>query len=71
MKQRILERSKIENRSDDNLEVIKIRLEKYFAETQPLAAIYRDKYKGKFIEIDAMQEISKIQYDIENKLKNA
>ena len=71
VKQRILQRSKIENRSDDNLEVIKTRLEKYFAETQPLAVIYRDKYKGKFIEIDAMQEISKIQYDIENKLENA
>tara|TARA_Y100001970_G_scaffold293067_1_gene437517 strand:- start:472 stop:1044 length:573 start_codon:yes stop_codon:yes gene_type:complete len=68
---RILERSKIENRSDDNLEVIKTRLEKYFAETQPLADIYRDKFKGKFFEIDAMQEISKIQSDIENRLKNA
>ncbi len=68
---RILERSKIENRSDDNLEVIKTRLDKYFAETQPLAAIYRDKFEGKFFEIDAMQEISKIQSDIENRLKNA
>ena len=71
VKKRILERSKIENRSDDNLEVIKTRLEKYFAETQPLAALYRDKFEGKFFEIDAMQEISKIQSDIENRLKNA
>ena len=71
VRQRILERSKIEKRSDDNLEVIKTRLEKYFAETQPLAAIFRDKFKGKFFEIDAMQEISKIQSDIENRLKNA
>ena len=68
---RILERSKTENRSDDNSEVIKFRLEKYFAETHPLAVIFRDKYKGKFFEIDAMQEISKIQSDIENRLKNA
>ena len=71
VKNRILERSKIENRSDDNLEAIKIRLEKYFAETQPLAAIFSDKFKGKFFEINAMQEISKIQSDIENRLKNA
>ena len=39
---RIIERSKIENRSDDNLEVIKTRLEKYFAETQPLASFFRE-----------------------------
>jgi len=71
VKQRILERSKIENRSDDNLEVIKTRLKKYFAETQPLATIFKEKFKAKFFEIDAIQEITKIQYDIENRLKNA
>ena len=71
VKQRILERSKIENRPDDNLEVIKTRLEKYFSETQPLAAVFKEKFKLKFFEIDAMQEITKIQYDIENRLKNA
>ena len=71
VKKRILERSKIENRSDDNLEVIKTRLDKYFAETQPLAAIFKGKFKEKFFEINATQEITKIQYDIENKLKNA
>ena len=46
-------------------------LEKYFSETQPLAAIFKEKFKVKFFEIDAMQEISKIQSDIENRLKNA
>ena len=71
IKQRILDRSKIENRPDDNIEVIKTRLEKYFAETQPLAAMFKEKFKEKFVEIDAMQEITQIQYDIENRLKNA
>ena len=71
IKNRIIERSKIENRSDDNLEVIKTRLEKFFAETQPLAGFFRDNFKGKFFEINAMQEISKIQSEIENRLKNA
>ncbi len=68
---RIIERSKIENRSDDNLEVIKTRLEKYFTETQPLADFFRDNFKGKFFEIDAMQDISKIESEIEKRLKNA
>jgi len=71
VKERILERSKVEKRSDDNLEVIKTRLKKYFAETQPLAAIFKEKFKAKFFEIDAIQKITKIQYDIENRLKNA
>ena len=71
VKDRIIERSKIENRSDDKLEVIKTRLEKYFKETQPLAAIFKEKFKEKFYEIDALQEISKIQSDIQNRLKNA
>ena len=71
VKKRILERSKIENRSDDNLEVIKTRLDKYFAETQPLAAMFKQKFKEKFFEINATQEITKIQSDIENRLKNA
>ena len=71
VKKRIMERSKIENRSDDNLEVIKTRLDKYFAETQPVAAMFKAKFKEKFFEIKATQEITKIQYDIENRLKNA
>ena len=71
VKKRILQRSKIENRSDDTLEVIKTRLDKYYAETQPLAAMFKAKFKEKFFEINATQEITKIQYDIENRLKNA
>ena len=71
IKNRIIERSKIENRSDDNLEVIKTRLEKYFAETQPLAGFFKDNFEGRFFEINAMQEISIIQSEIENRLKNA
>ena len=45
IKKRILDRSKIENRPDDNLEVIKTRLEKYFAETEPLAGMFKEKFK--------------------------
>ncbi len=71
VKKRILERSKIENRSDDTVDVIKTRLDKYFSETQPLAAMFKAKFKDKFFEINASQEITKIQYDIENRLKNA
>ena len=71
VKKRILERSKIENRPDDNLDVVKTRLDNYFSETKPLAAIFKEKFKEKFFEINATEEITKIQSDIENRLKNA
>jgi len=71
IEQRIISRSKIENRSDDDPSVIRTRLEKYFLETQPLTSIYKNKFPHLYYEIDAAQKISKIQYEIKNKLKNA
>ena len=68
---RIEKRKIIENRSDDNLEAIKTRQDKYFSETHPLAAIFKQKFEERFFEINATQEITKIQSDIENRLKNA
>ena len=68
---RILERSKIEKRSDDNISVIQTRFKKYIDETQPLADIYKNTFEGRYFEIDASQEISIIQRDIQNRLKNA
>jgi len=68
---RIIYRSKIEKRSDDSKNVIKTRLNKYNKETKPIIAIYKEKFPQIFTDIDADQEISKIQYDIKNKLKKA
>ena len=68
---RIISRSKIEKRSDDNIDIIKTRIKKYNEETAPLVEIYRQKFPQIFIEINAAQDISKIQDEIKNKLKNA
>tara|TARA_Y100001970_G_scaffold200375_1_gene243720 strand:+ start:16215 stop:16793 length:579 start_codon:yes stop_codon:yes gene_type:complete len=67
---RILERSKIEKRSDDNINVIQTRFKKYLSETEPLAMIYKKIFANKYFEIDASQEIVKIEGDIEKRLKN-
>lgn len=47
---RLLERGKIQGRSDDNLETIKSRLEVYHTQTAPLAQFYID--EGKHVTIN-------------------
>ena len=66
---RILSRSKIEKRSDDNQEVVKTRLNEYTKETEPIIDIYKLKFPQIFMEINADQEISKIQFEINKKVK--
>jgi len=70
IEQRIANRSTIEKRSDDSLNVVKTRIEKYNCETKPLSSVYMKKYPKIFIEIDADQEINKIHSDLVNYIKN-
>ena len=71
VEERIIYRGSQEKRSDDNISVIQTRFKKYIDETQPLADIYKNTFEGRYFEIDASQEISIIQRDIQNRLKNA
>tara|TARA_Y100001970_G_C14158499_1_gene817078 strand:- start:548 stop:1126 length:579 start_codon:yes stop_codon:yes gene_type:complete len=67
---RIMHRSIIEKRSDDKKDVITTRIKKYNQETEPLVDIYRRKFPKIFHEINAAQDISKIQDEIKKMLKN-
>ena len=67
---RIINRSKQENRSDDNLEVIQTRLKKYMEETQPVSVIFRERFKKNYFNISASEEISQIQKELLKILKN-
>jgi adenylate kinase len=49
-------RGRLYQRSDDNLETARHRLEVYFAQTMPLIEYYRD--RGYLLEIDGQREIS-------------
>ena len=69
VEQRIMLRSKQEQRSDDNLEVIKTRLDKYIRETYPVTQFFSVNNSEKFFEIDASQEVSKIQKELINIIK--
>lgn len=60
--ERMVERSKTSGRSDDNLDVIKFRLEEYENKTKPVADFYRA--KGTYHPIDGTGKID----DIFNKL---
>ena len=62
--ERIKSRSNIENRKDDNEEVIKIRVDKYLKETKSLSKFYSKHYPKNYHVINGNQKIEMIQEDI-------
>ena len=69
VQERIINRAKQEQRSDDNLDVIKIRLDKYTKETFPVSQFFSENFRENFYDIDASQEVSKIQKELINIVK--
>ncbi len=64
VEERIVLRAKKEQRSDDNIDVIKTRLDKYIEETYPVSQFFSDNFSQKFFNIDASEEVSKIQKEL-------
>tara|TARA_B100000073_G_scaffold101022_2_gene80448 strand:- start:4698 stop:5267 length:570 start_codon:yes stop_codon:yes gene_type:complete len=65
---RLVERQKIEKRSDDNIETIQVRINTYEEETKPLITYYQ---KDNILsEIDGSQSISNVSISIEKELSN-
>jgi len=71
VEERIMFRSKQEQRSDDNIDVIKTRLDKYVDETYPVSQFFSENFNQNFFTIDASQEVSKIQKELMNIIKKA
>ena len=71
VEERIINRSKQEQRSDDNLDVIKTRIEKYIEETYPVSEFFSEKYSQISFTIDASQEVHKIQKELMNFIKKS
>ncbi|MDC0625539.1 adenylate kinase [Alphaproteobacteria bacterium] len=69
VEERIISRSKQEQRSDDNIDVIKTRLDKYIEETYPVSQLFSENFSQNFYNIDASQEVSKIQKELINIIK--
>jgi len=69
VEERIINRSKKEHRSDDNLDVIKTRIEKYIEETYPVSEFFSENYSQIFFTIDASQEVHQIQKELMNIIK--
>ena len=64
VEERIVSRSKQEQRSDDNLGVIKVRLDKYMKETYPVSQFFSTNFDKNYFIIDAAQEVSQIQKEL-------
>ena len=71
VKERIIKRSEEEKRSDDNINVIKNRLDKYMNETYPVSQVFQSKFTKNYFSIDASQEIIQIQKELLKILKKA
>jgi len=71
VEERIILRSKQEQRSDDNIDVIKTRLDKYTEETYPVSQFFSENFSQNFFTIDASKEVSKIQKELMNIIKKA
>ena len=68
---RILLRSQEEKRTDDNLHVIKTRLEKYTKETMPVSELFSNRFSKNYFVIDASMEISQIQNNLMKIIKKS
>jgi adenylate kinase len=55
---RLLRRAEIEGRSDDNEETIRVRLQVYTEQTEPLLDLYRS--RGLLVEVDGLGEIDEV-----------
>ena len=71
VEERIMLRSIQEQRSDDNINVIKTRLDNFIEETYPVSKFFFENYSQNFFTIDASQEVSKIQKELINITKKA
>ncbi len=69
VQERIMERSKLEKRSDDSIDVIKIRLDKYIQETYPVSQVFANSFVDKYKIIDASKQILEIQKELMKILK--
>jgi adenylate kinase len=64
--ERLLERARIEGRSDDNEETIRTRMKVYHEQTAPLVGYYRE--QGILAEVDGLGSIEEIAKRIEEAL---
>ena len=69
VEERVIKRSKDEKRSDDNLVVVKTRLNNYTNETLPVSVIFKDKYNSNYFSIDASKDVLQIQKELVNIIK--
>jgi adenylate kinase len=55
---RLLRRAEIDGRADDNEETIRVRLQVYAEQTEPLLDVYRS--RGSLVEVDGLGEVDEI-----------
>jgi len=67
---RIISRSKIENRDDDSIKAIQTRLKAYNLETKPISEYYQSNNHSIYYEIDGTNKVDEIQKKLRKIIKN-
>ena len=67
---RILNRSKTENRDDDSIKTIETRVNTYNSETKPITEYYKNNHDSIYHEIDGSNKVEEIQKKLRNIVKN-
>ncbi len=70
IKNRIISRSKIENREDDCTDTIETRLNAYNLETKPVAEYFQNNNQSIYYEIDGTNKVEEIQKNLRKIIKN-
>ena len=70
IKDRIISRSKIENREDDSIQNIQTRLNAYNFETKPVTEYYQKNHKSIYYKIDGTDKVEEIQKKLIKIIKN-
>lgn len=68
MIERITHRSGTSNRNDDNIEVLRLRLDTYKEATMPIIEEYAN--RGKVAKINALQSVEKVYEEVKSALKD-
>mgnify|MGYP001266971197 CR=1 FL=1 len=71
IEERIISRSKLENRDDDSIDTIRTRIKNYIQETKPVSEFYSQNFHSIYYELEGTDKVDEIQKKLIKIVKNA
>ncbi len=70
IEERIISRSKLENRDDDSIDTIRTRIKNYIQETKPVSEFYSQNFHSIYYELEGTDKVDEIQKKLIKIVKN-